>query len=130
MKNLLPALVGLLSLTSCSPADPPPAAVVQRKPAPASPPAQSPRPRPVEAEPPMAPKPPEATRPEPLSEPPQPKTSEVRRATPPEVPRAQGLSGDIHLPSFTFRSLTGGAQIQINGEVLGTAPCMWTVTNA
>jgi hypothetical protein len=131
MKRLL-TLLALTALTSCSPADPPPTAVVPKKPAPASAPAPAPpapAPRPPEPAPPPAPKPVEP--PAPLSEPPQPKPLQPARPSPrpPPVPRAQGLAGAIHLPSFTFRALAGGAHVQINGELVGSAPCLWTVTD-
>jgi len=117
--NRIGLLLGFLALASCSPSDPPPAAVAPRKPAPV----------PAPASPPASPAPPAPV--VPLSEPPPAKTAEARRnpVAPPAVPRAKGLSGNIHLPSFTFRSLSDIAHVQINGEFLGTAPCMWTVTD-
>ena len=121
--NRIGLLLGLLAIASCSQSDPPPAAVVPaRKPAPPTVPPPTPLPpTPAPSPAPVAP----------LSEPPQPKPIDEPRkvAMPPPVPRARGLSGAIHLPAFTFRSLTGGGQVQINGEVLGQAPCMWSVTD-
>jgi len=130
--NRLLTLLALAALTSCSPDEPPPTAVVPKKPA------LAPKPS-VPAPPPPAPRPPEpapapevkpAEPPAPLSEPPQPKPLEPTRPSRlPKVPRAEGLTGAIHLPSFTFRALAGGAHIQINGELVGSAPCLWTVTD-
>jgi hypothetical protein len=111
--NRIGLLLGLLALASCSRSDPPPAAVVPaRKPAPPTVPAPTP--------PAPAPSAPVA----PLSEPPQPKPVDE-----PLPPRAQGFSGTIHLPAFTFRSVEGGGQVRINGEFLGQAPCMWSLTD-
>lgn len=118
--NRIGMVLGFLALASCTPSDPPPAAVAPRKPAPL--PAPTPPPAP-------APDPPAPV--VPVPEPPRPKTVEERRKAvlPPDVPRAKGLSWNIHLPSFTFRTLSGIAHVQINGEFLGTAPCLWTVTD-
>jgi hypothetical protein len=113
MKRILTVLASL-ALAACSPSEPPPIAAAP--------------PRKV-----TAPPAPEKPAPPPQEPPPPPPAPVVPPSRPnpriPAVPRAQGLAGDIHLPAFTFRSLTGGANIQINGEFLGGAPCMWSITN-
>jgi hypothetical protein len=43
---------------------------------------------------------------------------------------AKAFSGTLHLPAFTFRSLSGAPAVQVNGEALGQAPCLWSVTDA
>jgi hypothetical protein len=119
MKQIL-AVLGFLMLAACSPSEPPATATPPRKVVKPEPPApQKPQ------EPPSSAPSGGASEGKPAPVMPSPKAdSEVRK-----VPRAAGISGDIHLPAFTFRSLTGGANIQINGELLGTAPCLWSVTN-
>jgi len=123
MKRILPILASL-ALAGCSPSEPPPTAA-------APPPKVMAPPAPAPQKPPLPPPAPEP--PAPPTPPPPPPAPDVPKPRPnpriPAVPRAQGLAGDIHLPAFTFRSLTGGANIQINGEFLGAAPCMWSVTN-
>ena len=123
-------LIALLALVSCSPSEPPPTAAAPRKTAPV--PAPPPPPVPPAPEPTPPPPPPPPPPPAPVTEASPEKMIEElkRKRTPPQVPLARGLAGDIHLPSFTFRSLSDGPGIQINGELLGRAPCLWTVTNA
>lgn len=122
--NRLALVSALLAIAACSPSDPPPVATAPRKPVPA----------PVPAPPPDLPAPPPSPEPPPPPPPEQVKArmGEDRKKSflPPPVPAAKGLAGSIHLPAFTFRSLSGGAYIQINGELLGQTPCLWSVTDA
>jgi hypothetical protein len=130
MKRIL-TLIGLLALASCAPDEPPPVAKVPAKPAVApKPPEPKPSgPKPPEPSPspakPVAPPAPlsEPPRPKPLEEPPAPVTPRPNRSR--STPGAQ-----VYLPAFTFRGVDGEVIVQINGEVLSSTPCLWSIADA
>lgn len=116
-RRLIPA--ALLLLCACSP-DP-------------TPPPGPPRPKLVTVIPnpePETSKPAE-TMPAPPKAPPSPAPRPKPPAPPePVVSRRPDPPSQYYLPSFTFRCMEPGApKILLNGDVLGSAPCLWTISD-
>jgi len=120
IRRWLPA--ALLLISACSPEAPPapaPKRLVKMTP-------DEPPPPPAPAMNPPAPPPKPPTPPEPPKKPPPPPPEPA----PVVVARRTGPPADVHLPAFTFRTMEPGTpKIAINGELLGNAPCLWTITN-